>query len=210
MDFTSATTADPQGTVGLYALSLGALGSGFLMMPFSEMEGCSNGYIPLHCKDILTPVLYKCYRSPDSIQPFRLHWKKSERCIAQKHSMRISYDIWIFFSLTSFITIFCKWNTFSIASPWHFFLMLFLNNTLGPVEPRLCVEAHCGGDDGGQEGRGGWFCSVCLPSCLAAHSSLIAQVPHTYPLTYCSAVVCAVRLMHTKVFYTQCMAVITE
>lgn len=85
--------------------------------------------------------------------------------------------------------------------------MLFLNNTLGPVEPWLYVKAHCGGDDGGK--GGGLLGSVCLPSCLAAHSGLIAQVPHTYPLTYCSVVVCAVRLMHTTVFYTQRMAVTT-
>lgn len=68
------------------------------------------------------------------------------------------------------------------------FLMLCPNNTPGLVEPWLCVKAHFGGDDGGKGAE--LVGSVCLPSCPAAHSGLIAQVPHTFPLTYCSVVVC--------------------
>lgn len=37
--------------------------------------------------------------------------------------------------------------------------MLFPNNTLGPVEPWLCVKAHCGGDDGG---RGEGWLGLCV------------------------------------------------
>lgn len=46
---------------------------------------------------------------------------------------------------------------------------------------------------------GGWgmLDSLCLPSCLTAHSCLIAQVPHTYPLTYCRRVCCGTYVYHS-------------
>lgn len=129
----------------------------------------------------------------------------------KNHRIRITYDFFTCLYLSSFVFIILYFAS-GIHSrlPVHdtfFFLMLFPNNSLGAVEPWLSVKAHCGGGDGGK--GGGLVGSACLPSCLAAHSGLIAQVPHTSSLTHCSVVVCAVRLMHTTVFYTQRMAVMT-
>lgn len=53
------------------------------------------------------------------------------------------------------------------------------------------------------EAGGGLVASVCLPSCLVAslRSGLVAQVPHTCTLTYCTRDVYAVALVRTTVFY---------
>lgn len=56
--------------------------------------------------------------------------------------------------------------------------MLFPNNTLGPVEPWLCVKAHCGGDDGGR-GRVGWVCVFTQLSSGLTQVSLHKYHTHT-------------------------------
>lgn len=99
MDFTSAILADPRGALCSYTLGEGALATGFLMMPFSEMERCSNGHAPLHCRDILTlsssqvpPVI----RHNSAIEKMR----KSERRIntaIQEHGTFFFPSVIVFF-----------------------------------------------------------------------------------------------------------------